>query len=177
MTLEDAKTAFLGALETLDPTKLVKAKIRAGTLDDWFEDRHNPKPIHVVALGKAAPRMVWGLLEANVPFTGIGVTTPGQKKPSLERFWHVGSHPKPDATSLAAGQAVFDLVDRLPPEAPVLVLLSGGASACAEVTDQLDALQQLPLDLPIDELNARRAALSEFKAGGLARRILSLIHI
>lgn len=171
--LEDAKTAFLGALEMLDPTKLVRNHIRTGALDDWFEDRNNPRPIHVIALGKAAPRMVWGLMEANVPFAGIGVTTAGQKKPSLERFWHVGGHPMPDASSYAAGQAVFDWVDRLPADARVLVLLSGGASACVEVADDREAIAALHQDLgrPIAELNAERAALSNFKGGGLATRL------
>lgn len=175
-SLEDLKIAYLGAIEAADPSKLVKAKIRTGALDDWFGSRDAPKPIHVVALGKAAPRMVWGLLESSVPFTGIGVTTAGQKRPTLEGFWHEGGHPVPTAASFAAGQAVFDWVDRLPAYAHVLVLLSGGASACVDVASDPDGAVDLHQRLlasgaPTQELNRERAARSEFKAGGLARRL------
>ena len=175
MTLEDAQAAYLHAVEQADPTKLVKTKVRTGALDDWFEDRLYPKPIHVIALGKAAPRMVWGLLESSVPFTGIGVTTRGQKRPTLERFWHEGGHPVPDASSFAAGQAVFDRVDRLPADAHVLVLLSGGASACVDVADDPDAVVASTSDwlrMPIEHANRERAQMSRFKGGGLGRRLL-----
>lgn len=122
--------------------------------------------------------MVWGLLEASVPFSGIGVTTPGQKRPSLERFWHVGGHPIPDGSSFAAGHAVFDFVDRVPAHARVLVLLSGGASACVEVaTDTAAAIaattQGVESGEDIAALNRRRARSSLFKAGGLGRRLLA----
>ncbi len=171
----DLSGAYLAGVAAADPTKLVKQHVRAGTLDDWFRSRDNPRPITVVALGKAAPRMVWGLVEANVPFTGIGVATPGVQRPQWEGFeWHVGDHPVPGDASLAAGQALLDFVDDLPDQ-PVLALLSGGASACAEVpatSDWLSAWQDdLHAGLPIEELNRRRAARSQLKAGGLGQRI------
>lgn len=181
---EQAIEAFLGGLAAVDPTVLVRAAVRQGRLDDWlFEGgarRDQPKWIQVLALGKAAPRMLWGLVEAGVPFQGIGVAPPGVPAPSVDTFrWHQGDHPVPGGRSLAAGQAVLDWAAAFPEGEPLLVLLSGGASACVEVPlegtpQELAARWEALLaeGLPIEETNRRRAAWSALKAGRLGRRLL-----
>ncbi len=169
-----AQEAFLAGVAAVDPTRLVKAKIRTGALDDWFEDRHYPKRIHVIALGKAAPRMIWGLVEANVPFTGFGAAPKGLPVPEWGGLtWFHGGHPIPDAASFAAGKALLEHVASLPRDAKVLVLLSGGASACCEHPesdpDAWDA--EWRSGRPIQEINAARAARSHIKGGRLAAAI------
>ncbi len=166
--------AFLAGVAAVDPTKLVKAAVRTGALDDWFVDRDHPTPIHVIALGKAAPRMVWGLVEANAPFVGFGAAPAGLPVPEWSGFkWYRGGHPIPDATSFAAGAALLEWVARLPEDANVLVLLSGGASACCE-TPEVDAelwRTELRSGRPIEAINADRAARSHIKGGRLAKAI------
>ena len=57
-----------------------------------------------------------------------------------------GAHPVPDERSLAAGEAVLRFAAALPPAEPVLLLVSGGASALVEALPaglSLDFLQRL----------------------------------
>ncbi len=169
-----AQEAFLAGVAAVDPTRLVKAAIRTGRLDDWFGDRDHPKPLHVIALGKAAPRMVWGLVEASVPFLGIGAAPRGMPFPQWDGFqWYPGGHPVPDEGSVRAAEAVLAWIQRLPADAHVLVLLSGGASACIESPlPDLKAWQaELASGRPIEEINQMRAARSQIKGGHLATAI------
>lgn len=174
---DDAKTAFMTAVAAVDPTKRVKSAVRQGLLDDWFGSREAPKPIHVLALGKAAPRMVWGLVESNVPFSGIGVAPKGVPFPQCLAFeWHAGDHPVVGSQSLAAGRAVEAWLGKLPPQATVLLLLSGGASACCDIphtTEEklLAEARSTPVGLSIDELAVRRAEASGFKQGRLGEML------
>lgn len=173
----DLSGAYLAGVAAADPTRLVKQHVRAGTLDDWFQSRNEPRPITVIALGKAAPRMVWGLVEANVPFSGFGATTPGIQRPQWDGFtWHVGDHPIPGDASLAAGEALLEFLETLPNQ-PVLALVSGGASACIEVPATNDWQEAWTADmaagLDIVELNRRRTARSRIKGGQLAQRIMA----
>ncbi|HUR62623.1 MAG TPA: DUF4147 domain-containing protein [Candidatus Thermoplasmatota archaeon] len=178
---EQALEALLAGLAATDPTVLVRSAVRQGLLDDWFVSREKPRQIHVLALGKAAPRMLWGLVEASVPFKGFGVAPKGVPAPGVDTFeWHVGEHPVPGPKSLAAGIRLLDWVDALPDGAPVLVLLSGGASACVEVMPpRVDAAtlearwqEWLRAGLPIEEMNRLRSRLSILKGGLLGQRIL-----
>lgn len=177
---EQALEAALAGLAAVDANTLVKAAVRQGLLDDWFENREHPKRIHVLALGKAAPRMLWGLVEVSVPLVGLGVAPAGMQVPHIDTFqWLAGDHPIPNDRSFAAGERILSWVATLPPGAPVLVLLSGGASALAEVPRSTSRAQLRDLwrtwmsaGLPIAELNQRRATLSALKAGQLGRALL-----
>ncbi|MEA3143857.1 MAG: glycerate 2-kinase [Thermoplasmata archaeon] len=181
---EQAIEAFLGGIAAVDPTVLVRTAVRQGRLDDWlFEGgarRDQPHWLQVLALGKAAPRMLWGLVEAGVPFQGLGAAPPGVPAPTVDTFrWHQGDHPVPGPKSFAAGKALLEWADAFPEGEPLLVLLSGGASACAEVPlegtpEELAAKWEALLreGLPIEETNLRRAAWSALKDGRLGKRLL-----
>lgn len=177
---EAAQEAFLHAVAAVDPTKRVKAHVRTGALDDWLGDRERPITLHVLAIGKAAARMTWGLVEANVPFKGLGVHPGGVPVPNWEGFrWIKAEHPVPGVASFQAGQAVWDWLDAVPEGEPVLVLLSGGASSLIERPREdisqeavVEAwTEQIRAGLPIEQLNERRATLSSLKAGGLAAHV------
>jgi hydroxypyruvate reductase len=182
---EAAVEAFLAGLAAADPTVLVRNAVRQGHLDGWlFEGgrtREDPRPIHVLALGKAAPRMLWGLVEGGVPFNGLGVAPKGVAAPGVDTFrWLPGDHPVPGDASFAAGKAVLDWADAVPEGEPVLVLLSGGASACVEVPEGIAPaeLRRRWEDLlrsgqPIEAMNRQRAAWSALKGGKLGRRLLA----
>lgn len=176
-----AQDAFLLGLSAVDGTRVVRAAVRRGMLDPWLGDLERPSRIQVLALGKAAPAMLWGLVEGGVPFHGFGVAPKGVRKTLVDTFhWRSGDHPVPGDASFAAGVDLLAWVDRLDPGEPLLVLLSGGASACMEVpaegVDPGDLQRQwrswLADGSDIATMNRRRASLSKLKGGQLGRRVL-----
>lgn len=167
----------------------------------WWQAQSLPPahtaPVYLFALGKAAPAMAAGavaaLAELRVTVTdGIVVAA---HRPTA-RDWHelpvsellrvhVGDHPVPGPNSLAAAEAIEDLLHEMEPDAIVLVLLSGGTTAlCAAPITALsqsagsaDAAQALVANLAqtllesglaIHEMNAIRRRVLRFGAGRLA---------
>jgi glycerate 2-kinase len=92
---------------------------------------------------------------------------------------HEAGHPQPDARSLAAGDALMRFIATLPPDARVLVVLSGGASALVECLPSgvdMERLQRindwlLGSGLDIHQVNRVRKRLSLIKGGRLAQRL------
>lgn len=137
---------------------------------------------HVIALGKAAEALANGAWQAlgQSLRSGFIALPRGYETADLpaeapfER--HAGAHPIPDDSSLAAGEALVRYASECPRDEPVTVLLSGGASACAEhLVEGVDlALLRrvntwaLSSGLAIAEINAVRTRFSQLKGGGLA---------
>jgi glycerate 2-kinase len=177
---EAAAEAFLAGVAAADPTVIVRKAVRQGLLDDWFGSRERPRMIHVLAVGKAAPRMLWGLVEASVPFRGLGVAIKGVAAPNVDTFrWLPGNHPLPGKESFAAGAAVLDFVAGLPRDEPLLVLMSGGASSAMEVPLDVGAFELqrqwtewLAAGIPIEDVNVRRSRMSKLKGGKLGAAAL-----
>ena len=159
------------ALAAADPAPRLRARLGA-----------EPPPAPEVwglAVGKAAGRLAagaqaaWG--EALRP-DSLAITVDGAPPaPPPWETWHA-AHPLPDARGLAAAAEVLHRLRRLPPEAAVLVLLSGGASALlpappAELTlaDLRGATAALlRAGCPIGEVNTVRKHLSRLAGGRLA---------
>ncbi len=176
-----AQDAFLLGLSSVDGTRVVQAAVRRGLLDDWLGDLERPNRIQVLAIGKAAPAMLWGLVEGGVPFRGFGVAPRGVRETLVDTFaWRTGDHPVPGEASLAAGRDLLAWVDWIDPAEPLLVLLSGGASACVEVPVDGVAPEELAHQWrawladgsDIQAMNESRAALSQLKGGRLGERVL-----
>ncbi len=144
--------------------------------------QHHPlnKTFSLVAIGKAAAAMATGAQSVlgDQLRAALVITKHGHADPRLdsERIVQMESaHPVPDATSLAAGDALLEFLATLPTDEPLLFLLSGGASSLAEVlpdemiSEQLTELNSwlLASGLPIDEMNAIRKRLSRIKGGRL----------
>lgn len=133
--------------------------------------------VAVFALGKAAPAMARAALAALGPRVsgGLLVAPTGLASPCPPLDVYEAPHPVPDGRSLAAGAALLARARGLGPNEGALVLLSGGASSLAEVPApglSLDDLRRafelfLKSGLAIDEINALRRALSDFKGGRL----------
>lgn len=136
---------------------------------------------HVVAIGKAAAAMLRGALDVlgDDVAQALLITKPGHVTPFLRPPAHTtvleAGHPQPDARSLAAGQALLTFLAQVPVGAPVLFLISGGASSLVEVLRPgvtLAVWQRanawlLGSGLDITQVNAVRKQLSMIKGGGL----------
>ncbi len=143
------------------------------------------RPVHVVAVGKAASAMAAGSVAALGPRMGSGllITKEGHLDPALQReprFQCLESaHPIPDGRSLEAGRVLVDHIRGLPERDPVLFLVSGGASSLVEVLaegiepDDWFRLNEYLLSHPLDigRINAVRKAVSAIKGGRLARLV------
>jgi glycerate-2-kinase len=134
----------------------------------------------VVGAGKAAAHMARGAeaaLGAN-RLTGLVIVPPGCSAPLASVRVAIGSHPLPDERSLRATVDLCQVVDRQPAAAPLLCLVSGGASSLLvqpqpplSLADKM-AVNRLLLECgaEIAEINTVRKHLSTVKGGGLARR-------
>ena len=142
------------------------------------------KPVHVIAIGKAAEAMTLGAHD--VLGSKIADALIVTRNPLMSLSWtvHTGGHPLPDERSLQAGRALISSIEALPGEADVLVLLSGGASALVEFLPDgitLDDLRRvnewlLASGLDIAAMNAVRRRLSLLKGGRLAA-LLGARHV
>ncbi len=178
---DEILTAYRAALAAVDPERSTRANL---------ERRHLGHPgVWVAALGKAAPAMTRGAAEvAGDQFrAGIVVSDHGERVPERCTLL-LGSHPSPDGRSLTAGRALLEFARQVPSDGTLVVLVSGGGSALAEVPVPglgIDRLAQLGDDLmrsgaPVEELNLVRRHLSQLKNGGLAgvtraRRLITLL--
>ena len=141
--------------------------------------------LSLVAIGKAAGAMARGAQRAlgKQLVDGLVISKHGHLGNYSARSHPLigieGSHPVPDGQSLDAGERLLEYLQGLPPERPLLFLISGGASSLVEVLHpgiglpQLQAVNRwlLGSGLAIDRMNRIRRALSAIKGGGLLRWI------
>ncbi len=129
----DGKEILLGcfraALDAVDARRAVSRQLERERLDGEWQ---------VLAIGKAAGSMTLGALEVlgERLRQALVVTCPGHVPPGLAGVAGLSvvesAHPRPDARSIEAGEAVAGFVAALPGRAQVLVLVSGGASSLVE---------------------------------------------
>ncbi len=148
----------------------------------------------MVAIGKAAVAMADGALAVFPTQIGRGlvITKSGYAGGGLPDYPLIelieSAHPIPDARSLAAGSRLLAFLASLPPDIPVLFLISGGASALVEVLPEglglvdLQAVNtaMLAAGLSIEEMNRIRREISQIKGGRLigslgGRKVLNLL--
>jgi hydroxypyruvate reductase len=136
------------------------------------------RPLHVVAVGKAAAAMAAAFTA--VPdlsirrAMAIGTHTHADLPPGVE--WMESSHPYPDARSEQAGERALAIARGVPSGEALVILLSGGASALmaapvAGITlaDKIATTKLMMLaGADIHALNTVRRHLSKVKGGRLA---------
>lgn len=178
----DAMAIARSGIRGVDPYRAVARRIRRRGSRLQLGDRRfsisEGGRVHVVALGKAASEMADAAIDRLGEGTrGIVATAAGYPRPRHRIRCVFGSHPVPDESSLAAGEALLEYVRALHPEDLLLFLLSGGGSAIAEVPAEGISLSEiarttellLHTDAPIEEITTVRRQLSRIKGGGLAR--------
>jgi len=155
------------------------ARVREALGDPEVAARLAGRRRFAIAVGKAALAMARGAGEVAA---GIAVVPRGGGG-ELPRGWRLleAAHPEPDERSVAAGLELQAFV-RAPRDIDVIIaLISGGASALAEVP--IIPLPEFVATIrgvmaagaPIDEINAVRGALSAIKAGQLAQAAVAPI--
>jgi hydroxypyruvate reductase len=140
--------------------------------------------VFLLALGKPAGALAEGARRAlgSRLIGGLVVGPPGTVAPAgVQAGWgvEIGSHPLPDARSAAAGLALWQTAAKIPADVLPLVLVAGGGSALAVLpAEGLPLAAKLAAHralfrsgLPIEQVNALRAHLSQLKGGGLARAL------
>ncbi|APX10923.1 DUF4147 domain-containing protein [Tateyamaria omphalii] len=156
--------------------KAVEGYAAVGTA---LETRDIPRPDRIVSVGKAAAAMARAAAERWPDAPCLIVTKYRHTEGAPARADIIeAAHPVPDDASLAAGRALIDAVDACAADSHLLMLVSGGASALAEVPVDglsLDDLRTetealLASGTPIDEMNAHRTMRSEIKGGKLLAR-------
>ena len=180
-----ARDLFAGALDAVDAGAAVRRAVRIerGRLKifaDEFDLGAASAAVYCVAFGKAAGAMAAALDETLGERLAGGVLSAPPVGPPLSRRWRVfeGGHPLPDAASLEAARASFELLRRADVEGALVVfLVSGGGSAMLEwpreeattLADLREANRVLvTCGASIAEVNAVRRAFSAVKGGGLS---------
>ena len=136
------------------------------------------RPLHVIAVGKAAAAMASAFVAVRhlqVQQTlAIGTHTHPDLPTSVE--WIESSHPLPDARSHAAGERAIALAQRVHSGGALVILLSGGASALMaapidgiSLADKIATTKlMMASGADIHALNTVRRHLSKVKGGRLA---------
>jgi glycerate 2-kinase len=181
-----AQGIFDRALQSVDAREAVQRVVAVdGPTLKIFDHQFDTTTlkVFVVAIGKAAPAMAAGLFEILGERISEGLMTgPSRSGQSIfpSDTWQVfkGGHPLPNAQSLAAAKAAFELLQRAEAaRALVIFLISGGGSTMIEWPRahdiSLDDLRQANRALvssgaTIKEINAVRQAFSAIKGGRLA---------
>jgi len=140
------------------------------------------RPIHLVALGKAADAMASGalsVLESQLQ-AGLLITKHDHLSAAMREHPRMqcieSGHPVPDEHSLRAGQRLCDFVSQIPADHQLVFLVSGGTSALVESLNDGLTLAQLKRETdrllasgaPIGQMNKHRRSLSGIKGGKLA---------
>jgi hydroxypyruvate reductase len=174
---DDALAAVDARRAVLDAVEFDGATLRVG--DARFVLGGDASRVYSVALGKAAAAMASALDERLGGALAAGVLSAPRPDFKLSGRWRVyeGGHPLPNADSLEAARAAFELLRAADDvEALVVFLVSGGGSAMLELPrDERLTFEELretnrvlvSCGAPIDEVNAVRRALSAVKGGGL----------
>jgi glycerate 2-kinase len=190
---EAAGGIMRAALAAADPRTAVLASIavRPGSGGATLISRGVERPfggrLVVAAVGKAAPAMTVGALEALAPLAdriGPGIVVVprglacrlGSAGAGFEI--HESGHPVPDGSGVAAARRLTELVDAMRGDDLLLFLLSGGGSSLlplpAEPVSLADKAAVTSLLLAsgadITEINTVRKHLSAIKGGRLAAR-------
>jgi glycerate 2-kinase len=173
--------ALAGALAAADPAAAVRRHLGRRGQGLLLGQRRVSPPrgrVIVLSVGKAAVAMAdaaWKAL-GGLEVTGM-VVAPAAARPVGPLEVVAGGHPLPDAGSLQAGRRLLMLAGQAGSDDLVLVLVSGGGSALAEVPapgltlEDLAAANRALLSsgAPITEINTVRRHLSALKGGRLAQ--------
>ncbi|MGB5275895.1 MAG: DUF4147 domain-containing protein [Gammaproteobacteria bacterium] len=169
---------YQSAVDAVDGRRLVQ---------QWCRDHPASLFTHCIAIGKAAAAMLQGALDSRPAINSALLITPrGVVSREINRNKKVrvveSSHPVPDPSSLAAGNALLEYLRGIQEQSSCLVLISGGASSLVEQPVNGISLNQvqdvneylLASGKTIHAMNAWRKRFSRIKGGGLLKYVQHL---
>lgn len=144
--------------------------------------RHASIAVHLVAVGKAACTMAAAaqhIIQPENIKSAIVVTNTENFRPIAHFQVIAAGHPVPDEAGLKAGKQVLQNLQNLAPHDPVLLLLSGGASAMLPcpapgltlIDKSITTRLLMNNGANIYQLNCVRKHLSAIKGGQLAQYV------
>lgn len=142
-----------------------------------LDRRRISRPDVIIAVGKAAASMARAALATygtGIPTLVVTKYNHGNDLPDWVDLIEA-AHPVPDENTLIAGETMARRVREMPSGSHLLMLVSGGSSALAELPEPGHTLPSLQTEnrhmlaegLDIHEMNARRKTLSQIKGGKL----------
>jgi glycerate 2-kinase len=156
-------------------------------VSQWLAaNKRDVERIWVIAIGKAAESMYQGAadhfadqLQGALVISKYGHITHAHSLADGKVRCMEAGHPYSDENSLKAGSLLLEFIDSIPACAPVLFLISGGASSLVEVVPKHVSASDLykfnewlvAQGWPIHIMNACRKSVSLIKAGRLARQL------
>jgi glycerate 2-kinase len=169
----DLPAIFRAALDASSSARLIGAACGRSDVRDFLG-----RPVHVLAVGKAAAHLVSALARLHVASIADGLAIGTHRADGMPTsiVWMDASHPVPDDRSVEAARRAVALARQVPAGHGLLVLISGGASSLAALpaegvtlADKQAATRQLLLaGADIHSLNGVRKHLSAIKGGRLA---------
>jgi glycerate-2-kinase len=181
-TTENRRSALLvaeAALESLDTVKVMERSVslRGDVLNVQGEnfDLSKFKNIKVVGFGKASYRAALALEKILGPRITAGAVIGLEEGEGKYIKTFAGTHPKPSAQNVLAGQKIFEIVKNSSGDDLLIVLVSGGGSAllCSSEEEREQGIKLyesfLKTGKTIGVLNTVRKHLSVLKGGGLAK--------
>ena len=140
-----------------------------------------------ISIGKAGHSMADAVSQIIPTAIGGIIACPVTPPSSVAGFrYFYGGHPLPNEDSLRAGSAILELLRGLRERSLVLFLISGGASAIAEMPIRPDLTLRDVIETnrtlvhsgaPIAEINAIRKHLSAIKGGRMAQAAAPAMQI
>jgi glycerate 2-kinase len=170
--------AFQAGIRAVQPDRAIRQVVKFTVDGCKIADRLYSTPdLRILTVGKAAAAMAETLADLLGDKVQQGLVVSPQIGQELPANWQVvlGNHPLPGTGSLAAGQAVREMLLDCTADTLLLVGISGGATALLidphpEISlDTLRSIYQTLLTNGADivEMNAVRSRLDRLKAGGL----------
>jgi glycerate 2-kinase len=170
--------AFQAGIQAVQPDRAIRQFVELTVDGCKIADRlYSTQDLRILTVGKAAAAMAETLADLLGDKVQQGLVVSPQLGQELPANWRVvlGNHPLPGTGSLAAGQAVRELLANCTADTLLLVGVSGGATALLidpppEISlDTLRSIYQtlLTSGADITEMNAVRSRLDRLKAGGL----------
>jgi hydroxypyruvate reductase len=148
-------------------------RVIARALDDpQVAEIVSARPLHIVAVGKAAAAMATAFMSASQWSIrqGIAIGTHAHANLPDDIEWIESSHPFPDSRSEAAGNRALAVAQGVHSGEALVILLSGGASAL-----MASPLDGLTLDDKIETTRRMMAAGADIHALNTVRRHLSKV--
>ena len=177
------KELFLSGLDACSPEQAINNSLRLEGDSLNVQDldiQFSGLPIFVLAVGKAAVPMMDALEDIlGGKISQSLVITPGDERSSTENRREViySSHPVPDEHSLRAGKRAVNFIKKIPENALLLTLISGGTSSLlcqppegisvSEINELYELLNNSGAS--IHEINTVRKHCSQVKGGQLLR--------